>query len=271
MKRRIVSGAAAIYAATLACNMVLGIDEAHVDRRLIEAEADASGTGGAPVEPAAGGQAPALPDASGAGGGAMALPDAGEFEDAAEASPTETLCDAYCREVMDRCTGEHQQYLDSLQCQRVCSLLTPGELGEDSGNTVACRLKYAGKARYAAGTELEAYCRQAGPGGDGACGSNCNSFCRLMTQVCTADVGIHHFASMGDCESTCQALPVSDVPYSTASSEVYDGNHVQCRLFHVTSAAMLDPEEHCEHAMGITLCEGDGTEMGEGNPNGASP
>ena len=115
----------------------------------------------------------------------------------------------------------------------------------------------ASNARYAAGTEQAAYCRQAGPGGDGRCGSNCEGYCTLMMEVCSPNVtSIYRYKNMNECTDACEALPVSDVPYSSAGVLVADGNHVQCRLFHVTSAAMLDAEEHCEHAVGITLCEG---------------
>jgi hypothetical protein len=77
-----------------------------------------------------------------------------------------------------------------------------------------------------------------------------------MAEVCTADVaGQYHFASNDACMQTCNALPAAPVPYSSTNPEVSDGNHAMCRLFHVTSAAMADADEHCEHAMGVTLCE----------------
>lgn len=168
-----------------------------------------------------------------------------------------SLCDKYCEEVTEHCTGDLQQYRDLRQCQTVCELFPQGELASRANeNTVACRLRYASNARYAAGTEQSAYCRQAGPGGDGRCGTNCESYCTLMMQVCSAEVAaIYRYETVEECIGACSALPVSDEPYSSASIVVADGNHVQCRLFHVTSAAMLDAEEHCEHAIGITLCE----------------
>ncbi len=183
--------------------------------------------------------------------------DAGASAEDEDESENTTLCQRYCEEIMDLCTDELAQYRDMAQCLTVCEYFPEGELtSEENENTVACRLRHASKARYAAGTEHEAYCRQAGPGGDGFCGSNCESFCTLMMGVCTEDSAeIYHFGSEDQCLETCNALPVSDVTYSTNDVEVADGNHVQCRLFHVTSAAMLDPEEHCEHSMGLTLCE----------------
>ena len=77
-----------------------------------------------------------------------------------------------------------------------------------------------------------------------------------MGTVCTEEsAGVYHFASDEDCRTTCEALPPAGVAYSSSNPQISDGNHALCRLFHVTSAAMADPEEHCEHALGITLCE----------------
>lgn len=168
------------------------------------------------------------------------------------------LCDKYCSEIMELCTGDLEQYRDMRQCLTVCEMFPRGELtAETNDNTVACRLRYASKSRYASGTEHAAYCRQAGPGGDGRCGSNCEGYCTLMEGVCTPEeAGIYRFEDNASCMAACAALPVSSVPYSTANVELSDGDHVQCRIFHVTSAAMLDAEEHCEHAVGLTLCEG---------------
>ncbi len=277
------------------CNSLMGIDEARVDPRLEAssfenapggdeegdagdgvAVSDLMSSGGAPGTPAAEDgtddaitdEAENLESESDEAGTDEAEIDGAETEEPvsedAESQETEepeaqevTLCEQYCEEVMELCTDDIAQYRDMLQCMTVCSLLPEGELtADENDNSVACRLRYASKARYAAGTEHEAYCRQAGPGGDGRCGSNCEGFCSIMMEVCNEDdAGIYRFQSEAACLDTCEALPVSQASYSTTNVEVADGNHVQCRLFHVTSAAMLDPEEHCEHSMGLTLCE----------------
>jgi hypothetical protein len=76
-----------------------------------------------------------------------------------------------------------------------------------------------------------------------------------MMNVCTENSAqVYHYEEHTECLEACGELPASDVAYSTSDPLVSDGNHVQCRLFHVTSAAMLDTEEHCEHAVGVTLC-----------------
>jgi hypothetical protein len=168
-------------------------------------------------------------------------------------------CETYCDEMSAQCQGSAAQYIDRNQCLRVCRIFPAGTDDGPDGpdeNSVACRLKYARKAHYALGSEVTAYCRQAGPSGEGRCGSVCEGFCSLMATVCTPEAaGAYHFASDEDCRATCEALPPASVSYSTSDPQIADGNHALCRLFHVTSAAMADPEEHCEHALGITLCE----------------
>lgn len=225
-----------------------------------DAESSSAGAGGHD-EPVAGGPGQgALGGTSGAGsgeGGASGAAGGPVAEGGAAGSETPvSLCDTYCKEIMSYCVGGLQQYVDETQCLRVCALLPQGTLGEVTGNTVACRLKNAADARYASGVERGRYCRWAGPGGDGRCGTNCDGFCALMQNVCTADESpLYRFASTEECLTACAALPDGDVPYTTSDEAVSDGNSVQCRLFHVNSAAMLDPIEHCEHAMGFTLCE----------------
>lgn len=218
-----------------------------------------AGAGGSdePIAGAAG--AGASGGTSGVGGtagtsGAAGAP-VGEGGAAGSDTPV-SMCETYCTEITTYCVGGLQQYVDTEQCMHICELLPQGTLGEATGNTVACRLKNAADARYASGVERGRYCRRAGPGGDNGCGTNCEGFCSLMQNVCTAEESpLYRFASTEECMAACSALPDGEVPYSTSDEAVSDGNSVQCRLFHVNSAAMLDPLEHCEHAMGFTLCE----------------
>ena len=170
--------------------------------------------------------------------------------------PSDDPCDEYCDEMQSECTGEAEQYRDRAQCMKICHFFPLGKDGDPDANSVACRLKYVKKTEYGLGAEVTGYCRQAGPSGDGKCGTDCEAFCSVMMQVCTeAIAGPNHFASTEDCLATCDALPAPTVHYSNNDPAVSDGNHALCRLFHVNSAAMADPEEHCEHAMGLTLCE----------------
>jgi len=180
----------------------------------------------------------------------------GEGGNAGADDGPEDPCETYCNEMDAQCQGAAVQYIDKNQCLRVCALFPPGTSNGPDENSVACRMKYAKKAHYALGSEVTAYCHQAGPSGEGRCGNVCQAFCSLMVSVCTAETaGAYHFASNEECLTTCEALPPASVSYSSSDPLVADGNHALCRLFHVTSAAMADPEEHCEHALGVTLCE----------------
>ena len=280
---------APVLAATWGCTQLLGIEEANVDPAL-----DAKGNlAGAPTSTSAGGTQSST-ETSGdtnddgghhtssttAGGGSGSGGSQGEAgagpgpdDSSSSASggtsdtgttgnePEQTLCESYCHDIMEACTGSQLQYRDEAQCLKICGMLPEGELGKVGENTVACRAKYVGDARYGSGTELEAYCRRGGPGGDGRCGSNCEGFCSLMMEVCSgSEVGVYQFESNDACLEACEALPSSDEGYSVSNPLIADGNHVECRLFHVASAAMLEPEEHCEHAMGVTLCEAPSSE-----------
>jgi hypothetical protein len=274
---------AALGLGALGCNQIIGIEEAHVDAELNgqgDTGGQSEGQGGTEVSSSSashgasedghgsssGGSAGTAMAAStntgGASSGTGGSNTGANSEDAsAEASTTSSeppgsLCEAYCDEIMEACVGQLLQYRDLAQCLAICETLPEGTLGKVNENTLACRMKFAGDARYGSGKELEAYCRQAGPAGGGRCGSDCEGFCSIMMGVCTVESSrFYHFQSEEDCLTACRELPSLDSGYSATDPSIADGNHVQCRLFHVMSAAMLDPEEHCEHAMGVTLCE----------------
>ena len=182
----------------------------------------------------------------------MATDGAIDGDDSSVVSP---ICRQYCDDITDQCTAGAKQYLDKAQCLKVCGLFPEGVVADkEDGNTAACRLKYAGKARYAAGSERDAYCRKAGPGSDGTCGDICEGFCTLMMPTCTQEKTAPYFFPNGEaCLDACRALK-DEPPYTVSNGTLPDMNNAQCRLFHVTSAVM-DPDEHCEHAMGITMCD----------------
>ncbi|MCB9587268.1 MAG: hypothetical protein H6718_17850 [Polyangiaceae bacterium] len=245
-----------------ACAQVLGIEDAVEDPTLEGSSGGAAGQGGsgqsgnAQGSKASGGQGSQSAGGTGANANGGS---AGKDDDAGSAGAGGvSVCEEYCTDMEAYCEADYPQYKDREQCLKVCGVLPPGALGDADGDSAACRLKYAGKARYAAGTELAAYCRQAGPGGDGRCGSNCEGYCSVMMVACTeASSPLYHYKDMTECLDVCSGLPPSDVSYDVRDPLVFDGNHVQCRLFHATSGLMADADEHCEHAMGVTLCEAD--------------
>ncbi len=277
----------------IGCNQVIGIEDAYVDPSLADdttttgtenssvtgssstdgnssksagsggtdssSDSTSSGGGGEPNSSSSKSTSSESSDGSGGTGGGGSEESSGGGT-GGESSSTDgapvSLCDEYCDGIMEACTGADLQYRDAAQCKKICELLPEGTLGATGDNTVACRMKYVGDSRYAQGTELSAYCRWAGPAGAGRCGSSCDGYCSIMMAVCTAEqAGLYHFESEEACQETCEELPELETGYSASDPLIADGNHVECRLFHVMSAAMLDPEEHCEHAMGITLCE----------------
>jgi len=126
-----------------------------------------------------------------------------------------------------------------------------GSIEDDRVNTASCRRRYAGKSRYLAGPELATNCRYAGPGGDGRCGSNCEGLCSIAMSACDATSSDPYFyRSFDDCLADCEKVPESAYVYGSEAA----GNSLECRLFHASSAIMSDPDEHCEHVLGVTLC-----------------
>jgi hypothetical protein len=233
---------ALLLAGTVAgCSAVLGIDDAHVDPLF---GASHSGSGGADGGTSEAGMTAEMDDASQA--------EAAATEASVEAGAE--ICATYCDQIMKYCKDDLAQYIDIPQCLKVCSLFPAGTVGGPDSNTAACRLKYSSKAWYANGSERDAYCRKAGPGSDGTCGTICEGYCTLMIPTCTAArTPPFFFASMGDCMNACDSLADAP-PYTVADGTLPDRNDAQCRLFHACTAVM-DPDEHCEHAMGVTMCD----------------
>jgi hypothetical protein len=239
---------ACAWLCAVSCRQVIGIEPAEEDPglagRALGGATSALGSadaGAAEAEPAG---AP-----SGGGGGEAALAEGGHADSAsagAGGSPA-TVCESYCAAVMANCTGSFAVYTSEATCLALCRFMPEGEEQDRSGNTVQCRLH----AALTAASEVPHYCPIAGPGGNGVCGSNCESLCQLRAGVC-ADV------SEGDvpsCLAACEKL--EDRPtYSTdLSVGQYSGAHVQCRLYHLSAAASDDAERHCQHVDGAAPCQ----------------
>lgn len=232
-----------LLAGLVSCNQLLDIQDSFVDPAL---EPQASGAGGERGSVASGGAPTESTSPSAAGAGAPAV--GGE----AGAPPTTgDVCEQYCVLMHEHCVGSAAQYRDDAQCLKICRAFAVGELADDRVNTAACRRRYAGKARYLAGAELTTACAYAGPGGDGRCGSNCEGLCTITMAACRSEVSDpYYYASLDDCLLDCEGLPSGQYQYGLTSA----GNSLECRLFHASSAIMSDADEHCEHALGITLC-----------------
>jgi hypothetical protein len=153
-----------------------------------------------------------------------------------------TRCERYCGEVMETCTGEYQLYASTETCLGTCAHLAAGTEGDTEGNTIECRRTQAQRARQT--LERGEYCRRAGPGGDGVCGTNCEGFCAIVIPVCGATA----FGSDEECLEVCSGVPDSHDYHVPVPNE----DSIQCRLYHATSSTVAT--EHCSHARGDIKC-----------------
>lgn len=169
-------------------------------------------------------------DAGDGGGGA---------QDAEVRHPDEDQCAEYCAEVKESCPAA---FFADEYCPRVCPHFALSE-GPDptSGNTFECRLDQVKTAKLIGADDSREHCLRAGPGGDGVCGTNCESYCQLFSTIC-AD----YPQAANDCINQCKKLP-SDP--AAAAAEAFGANNdtIECRLAHL-SAAAIAPDPHCEHA-----------------------
>lgn len=154
-------------------------------------------------------------------------------------------CTEYCERVMENCTDEFAVYASEETCLAVCALLP---LSSDGSNTVECRSE---QARLAGSTgERNVHCPPAGPGGStsrggGGCGTNCESYCFLQPLACgdTDQLVIE----ANECLRRCRALP-DERSFNAVTH--HDGDNVQCRLVHISSAALgpTAAAQHCWHS-----------------------
>ena len=156
-------------------------------------------------------------------------------------APASTQCKEYCTKARDVCGGI--LYRTDEACLSTCALFE--EIGSDG---VPCRVHQLDLARDT-GESLELYCANAGPGGNDACGSNCENYCQLFSHTCADDFKRYSAdGANGDevCVSKCLGLVDTHLFDSTDQGN-YFGDTLQCRLVHTTSSA-VDPETHCPHA-----------------------
>ncbi|HVV86764.1 MAG TPA: hypothetical protein VHE35_27085 [Kofleriaceae bacterium] len=150
-----------------------------------------------------------------------------------DADPKVGACADYCELAMRNCTGNVAQYTDVDTCQATCRAMPLGDPASPTGNTIACRTFEAALAE----DPSTMACTKAGPGGDGTCGDNCESFCTMAIDLCPGA-----YADHASCLTTCNGYD---------KTEVYDasdiaGDTFACRLYHLT-AASTNPDVHCAH------------------------
>ncbi|HVK76862.1 MAG TPA: hypothetical protein VM734_26230 [Kofleriaceae bacterium] len=150
--------------------------------------------------------------------------------------PTDGPCTDYCRLVMRNCIGADSQYSAIDLCEATCATMEVGDPTQTSGNTIECRTFWAAIAE---GDKTA--CVKAGPGGDGQCGDNCDSFCNATLDIC-ADQPVPPYPSKDACLAACTGF-AAEPPYN--ANEVM-GDTLACRIYHMT-AASTDPDLHCQH------------------------
>ncbi len=250
-----------LYLCASACRQVLGIEDAETDPSLSRptpAEGAGSMTGlesggtpasgGTGADGTAAGRAgsggdPALAAAGGKAGAAAEVGAGG----AGGATDAPSVCERYCTAVMQNCTAAFAVYTSLDTCLAVCAALPEGMPGDRAGNSVQCRLHAASVAR----DEVPHYCPIAGPGGNGVCGSNCEDLCQLRDKLC-AD---YKTSDTATCLQSCSKLKDLGTYSTDLSANQYGGPHVQCRLYHVSAAAVDDAELHCTHVDGAAPCK----------------
>ncbi len=241
------------------CRQVIGIEEANVDPTLGQAtdptseedsgvDPGSAGTAAETSAPVAGTSSTDAGTGGGAGVGVGGGAGAGAEGGGGANLFTGTLCERYCGAVTQNCTGAFAVYANYANCLDVCAILPEGMPGETEHNTVNCRFTSA----LFAPTEVSYYCPAAGPGGNGVCGSDCEGFCRLLVGVCSpySEVELKY----DECKKTCNELEDLGTYTVDPAAELYEGDHVQCRLYHVSAAASADTEAHCQHAFGNSPC-----------------
>jgi len=150
---------------------------------------------------------------------------------------SELTCANYCTAITANCTGTNQQFSGMNECMSSCMHYPVGVAADTSGNTLGCRTYHAGAAM----TGPDVHCRHAGPGGDGVCGANCESFCALVLGECTGAL-MQYGGDMGTCMTACAGFATTPAYNSSQTS----GNTFACRLYHAT-AASVNPTTHCPH------------------------
>ncbi|APR81751.1 Hypothetical protein A7982_07100 [Minicystis rosea] len=148
-------------------------------------------------------------------------------------------CNAYCETIQAQCTGDSQQYASLEACQKMCATFEPGTSDDGNTDSLACRKRVLDNGVSTG----EVNCPGAGPSGHLSCGSKCDVYCRSLEALCLEEFATYQ----GNCLTDCAAF--NDCGGYTADALRSDDS-IQCRLFHLNSAA-IDPDTHCRHAIAL--------------------
>lgn len=152
-----------------------------------------------------------------------------------------TGCEAYCDRIEVACQGGNAQYTARDQCLAACETFPEGTVADQDGHSVGCRTYHAGAALGDPAT----HCVHAGPGGDGACGENCEGFCSIVLDTCVDDN--EAYTDLDDCLFACEDFADTE-PFDSGD---VSGDTLACRIYHA-SVATSDPDTHCEHTQPVS-------------------
>jgi hypothetical protein len=234
--RALVFACGAAFAAVgvlVACNGVLGIDEATPEPKTVGANE----------------------------GGPSAVIEAGPGDGGASAFVATDDCNDYCKDMNGSCSAlTNQEYLSADVCNKLCSFHTNhyDEQGLNgavdvspasaaaSGDTVYCRVWHA----HAALGDPQEHCPHAGPLGAETCGTNpCDDFCSMAVQFC-GDMSDPGTTGKADCLQACNAdAGYAGYPYlmGDASDLQSAGNTLNCRMYHLENFLFTGDPIHCTH------------------------
>ncbi len=180
---------------------------------------------------AAGGEASACPPAGFVGGGVCV-----------------DSCTTYCRLVTKACPDAYPAG-DTEACLGSCAAFPkPVSAGSASENSLACRIGFARRAQDDAAT----HCPGASMLGAGRCGDVCEAYCDQVDRNCSALCDPETpgctkpavYESREICLATCAFF---DKEGDFAGWKTEDDS-VQCRAYHASYPATLDPATHCPHS-----------------------
>jgi len=184
------------------------------------------------------------------GGGSNAQAGSG----GAGQDPPSQECVDYCNKAKSVCQTDQGGntvpsgvlYLSDEACLATCKQIPLTGIDQ---NSVACRMQ---QLRFVdTGEDVPRYCANAGPGGNGVCGSLCENYCQLFKTACRDEFEKYAPTSEEDdgistCVSKCAGLEDTGL-FDVTMNGNYLGDTLQCRLVH-TSSSLLDPKTHCSHA-----------------------
>jgi hypothetical protein len=186
-------------------------------------------------------------------GGGTAMDAGSEDAEVVYDKPNEEDCTEYCDLVNETCKpdGPTAAFANPSYCEGLCPQmlkLTEGPTAKT--NTFDCRLAQVRTAATVA-PDNASECRSVGAGGDGACGTNCESYCQLFEAVCGAIPGLSRGPT---CLSECQKIP-EDKQTNASAAFSSESDTIQCRLAHLGAASAGKAAEnatltetHCKHA-----------------------